>query len=110
MKRRRYIPQIKSTNEAIRQFAQRIAMNAPVQGSASDLIKAAMIEIYHAFKTENIAARMLLQVHDELVFAVEKKDLEKAKTLIKDKMENVFKLKVPIEVSIKVGRNWLEMN
>lgn len=110
MKRRRYIPQIKSTNESVRQFAQRIAINAPVQGSASDLIKTAMIRIHQAFKTENISARMLLQVHDELVFAAEEKDLEKAKSLIKDKMENVLKLKVPIEVSIKVGKNWLEMS
>jgi len=109
MKRRRYIPQIKSSNDSMRQFAQRVAMNAPVQGSASDLIKAAMIQIQQNLKTQKLSTRMLLQVHDELVFAVPQKELKQAKALIEDKMENVIKLRVPVKVSIKVGKNWLEM-
>ncbi len=109
LKRRRYIPQIKSENENVRQFAQRVAINTPVQGSASDLIKAAMIEIYRDIKAKKLSTRMLLQVHDELVFAVPQEELEEAKALIKDRMENVIKLKVPIKVSIRTGKNWLEM-
>ncbi len=109
LERRRYIPQIESPNENVRQFAQRIAINAPVQGSASDLIKAAMIEIYRELKVKGLATKMLLQVHDELVFSVPEEELEEVKVIVKDKMENVIKLKVPIKVSIKVGKNWLEM-
>jgi len=109
LKRRRYISQINSPNETVRQFAQRAAINAPVQGSAADLIKAAMIEIARGLKAQGLATKMLLQVHDELVFAVPEKELQAARTLVKDKMENVIKLKVPIKVSIKVGKNWLEM-
>lgn len=109
MQRRRYIPEIKSTIEGTRQFAQRVAINAPVQGSASDLIKAAMVEIYRSLKAQDLSAKMIIQVHDELVFCVPQKELEQAKALIKDKMEHVVNLKVPIKVSIKTGRNWLEM-
>ena len=109
LKRRRYIPQIESPNENVRQFAQRIAINAPVQGSASDLIKAAMIEIYRELETEKLSTKMLLQVHDELVFSVPEEELEEVKSIVKDKMENVIELKVPIKVSIKVGKNWLEL-
>lgn len=109
MKRRRYIPQINSPDENIRQFAQRMAINAPVQGSASDLIKAAMREIYQGLKRQGLSAKMLLQVHDELVFSVPQQELEAVRALIKDKMENAVKLKVPVKVSIKYGKNWLEM-
>ena len=109
MKRRRYIPQIESPNESVRQFAQRVAINTPVQGSASDLIKAAMIEIYREIKKRKLSTRMLLQVHDELVFSVPQGELKEAERLIKENMENVFRLKVPIKVSIKVGKNWLEI-
>lgn len=109
LRRRRYIPQIKSQNEGLRQFAQRVAINAPVQGSASDLIKAAMIEIYRGIKTGKLSTRMLLQVHDELVFSVPQDELDQAEALIKDKMENAIRLKVPIKVSVKSGKNWLDM-
>ena len=109
LKRRRYIPQIKSLNENVRQFAQRMAINAPVQGTAADLIKAAMVEIYRSLKTQNLSTKMIIQVHDELVFSVPQGELHKVRTLIKDKMENVIKLTVPIKVSIKTGKNWLEM-
>ena len=109
LKRRRYIPEIKSPDENVRQFAQRVAINTPVQGSASDLIKAAMIEIYRKLKNQGLSARMLLQVHDELVFSVPEGELKEAERLIKENMENVFKLKVPTKVSIKTGKNWLQM-
>jgi len=109
LKRRRYIPQIKSPDENVRRFAQRAAINAPVQGSASDLIKSAMIEIYRILKAKDLSARMIIQVHDELVFSLPQKELEVVKTIVKDKMENVLKLKVPIKVSLKAGKNWLKM-
>lgn len=109
MQRRRYIPEINSANESIRQFAQRVAINAPVQGSASDLIKAAMVAIYRSLKAQGLSVKMIIQVHDELVFCTPRKELEQATALIKEKMENVVKLKVPIKVSIKIGKNWLEM-
>ena len=109
LKRRRYIPQIKSQNENARQFARRVAINTPVQGSASDLIKAAMIAIYRVLRTRRLSTKMLIQVHDELVFSLPQEELEEARALIKDKMENVIKLRVPIKVSIKTGKNWLEM-
>jgi DNA polymerase-1 len=109
MKRRRYIPQIKSSDENTRQFAQRVAINAPVQGSASDLIKAAMVQIHHSLKAQGLCTKMIIQVHDELVFSVPQKEWEEVKALIKDRMENVIKLKVPVKVSIKTGKNWLEL-
>jgi len=110
MERRRYVPEINSTNEHTYQFAQRVAINAPVQGTASDLIKAAMIEIHCQLKANQSSTKMIIQVHDELVFSVPKNELEAVKTLIKAKMENVIKLKVPIKTSLKCGKNWLEMN
>lgn len=106
--RRRYIPEINNRNQAIRGFAQRQAVNTPIQGSASDLIKLAMIEIDQAVEKENFKSQMLIQVHDELVFNVPKKESESFCALVKDKMENVLKLKVPVLVSVKKGRNWLE--
>lgn len=109
MKRRRYIPQIQSPDENVRRFAQRMAINAPVQGSASDLIKAAMVNIHSALMKQGHRAKMIIQVHDELVFSLPDEELETLSLLVKDKMENVIKLKVPIKVSIKSGKNWLEV-
>jgi DNA polymerase I len=106
--RRRYIPEINSKNQAIRQFAQRKAMNTPIQGSASDLIKLAMIEIHNQINISRSVAKMVLQVHDELVFDVPEKELESFTAIVKDRMENVLRLNVPIQVTIKTGRNWLE--
>ncbi|MFH1442270.1 MAG: DNA polymerase I [Candidatus Omnitrophota bacterium] len=107
--RRRYIPEINNKNQAIRQFAQRQAVNTPIQGSASDLIKLAMIEIDKQIKQQNLKSRMLIQVHDELVFDVPEEEFIKFSALVKDKMENVLKLDVPIRVDMKKGKNWLEM-
>ena len=107
--RRRYIPEINNKNMGIRQFAQRQAVNTPIQGSASDLIKSAMVGIYEQIKINALKARMIIQIHDELVFDVPKEEMEEFIKLARDKMENVLKLDVPIKVDIKKGRNWLEM-
>ena len=104
--RRRYIPEINSTNRQKREFAERVAINTPIQGSSADLIKVVMIEISKELKEKK--TKMILQVHDELVFEVSKSELDSAKKMIEDKMENTLKLKVPVKVDIKVGDNWLE--
>ena len=107
--RRRYIPEIKNKNLNIRQFAQRQAVNTPIQGSASDLIKLAMIDIHNQINIRNLNSRMILQIHDELVFDMPLKEQDRLIDLVKNRMENVLKLDVPIRVDIKKGRNWLEM-
>lgn len=107
--RRRYIPEIKSKNQAIRQFAERQAVNTPIQGSASDLIKLAMIEIDREIKKKGLRSRMVLQIHDELLFDLPKEELHTLVTLARERMENVLQLDVPIRVDIKKGHNWLEM-
>jgi len=107
--RRRYLPEINNKNQGIRQFAQRKAINTPIQGSASDLIKLAMIEIHNQIHTGKLKAKMILQIHDELVFDVNQQELKELVELVKDRMENVLKLDVPIKVDIKFGKNWLEM-
>jgi len=106
--RRRYIPEINSENQNIKQFAERTATNAPIQGSAADLIKVAMIEIHKEMKQEGLKSKILLQVHDELLFDVLQKEEKQLTQIIKNKMENAIKLKVPIEVNIKTGKNWAE--
>ncbi|MDI6605566.1 MAG: DNA polymerase I [Candidatus Omnitrophota bacterium] len=107
--RRRYIPQINNKNQGIRQFAERQAVNTPIQGSASDLIKLAMVHIYEKMVSAGLKAKMILQVHDELVFDCPETEVKELVALVKERMENVMKLKVPIRVDIKRGRNWLEM-
>ena len=107
--RRRYIPEINNKNQGIRQFAERKAINTPIQGSASDLIKLAMIKIYEQMHIRKLRAKMVLQIHDELVFDVSQQELKELAELVKDRMENVLKLDVPIKVDIKFGENWLEM-
>jgi len=107
--RRRFIPEINNKNQGIRQFAQRQAVNTPIQGSASDLIKLAMVSIHEDIKKGNIRARMIMQIHDELVFDVSKKEAGDFIKMVRDRMENVLKLDVPIRVSIKKGQNWLDM-
>jgi len=107
--RRRYIPEINNKNQSIRQVAERQAINTPIQGSASDLIKLAMIQIHNQIKTKDLRARMILQIHDELLFDVPEEEMDEFVALVKDKMENVLKLDVPIKVDMKKGENWLEM-
>ncbi|GGD82815.1 DNA polymerase I [Planktosalinus lacus] len=106
--RRRYLKDINSQNAVVRGAAERNAVNAPIQGSAADIIKIAMINIYNKLVEGNYKTKMLLQVHDELVFDAYKPELEKVKTLIKTEMENAFKLEVPLDVDLGEGNNWLE--
>ncbi len=106
--RRRYLPDINSRNYAVRGFAERNAINAPIQGSAADMIKVAMIHIHDAMKQEKLRSKMILQVHDELVFDVHSEELETLKPLVANKMKHALKLEVPIEVNMGVGKNWLE--
>ncbi|WP_299054024.1 DNA polymerase I [uncultured Polaribacter sp.] len=108
LNRRRYLKDINSRNAMVRSGAERNAVNAPIQGSAADIIKIAMIHIYNRFEKENLKTKMLLQVHDELVFDVPKEELELVKPIIKHEMENAFKMSVPLDVEIGVGENWLE--
>ncbi|NBL63769.1 DNA polymerase I [Flavobacterium sp. NST-5] len=106
--RRRYLKDINSQNAMVRSGAERNAVNAPIQGSAADIIKIAMINIHRKLKSENWKSKMLLQVHDELVFDVHLSELEKIKPMIKFEMENAFKMAVPLTVELGEGRNWLE--
>ncbi|HEX9601507.1 MAG TPA: DNA polymerase I [Mariniflexile sp.] len=106
--RRRYLNDINSRNAVVRGAAERNAVNAPIQGSAADIIKIAMIKIYEKLQTGNFKTKMLLQVHDELVFDVYKPELETIKTLVKTEMENAYKLDVPLDVDLGIGNDWLE--
>lgn len=106
--RRRYLKDINSRNAVVRGAAERNAVNAPIQGSAADIIKIAMINIYNKLQEGDYKTKMLLQVHDELVFDVYKHELDTIKTLVKTEMENAFKMDVPLDVELDIGLNWLE--
>jgi DNA polymerase I len=106
--RRRYIPEVSSRNYNIRQFGERAATNAPVQGSAADIIKLAMISIHQELQRTGVAARMLLQVHDELVLEAPHNEVEETRALVSRLMERAFELNVPLEVVTGVGQNWFE--
>ena len=106
--RRRYLPDINSRNANVRGYAERNAVNAPIQGTAADIIKIAMVKIADRLKREGLKAEMLLQVHDELNFNVPLDEVERVKTLVKEEMEGAFSLSVPLRVDIGVGQNWLE--
>jgi DNA polymerase-1 len=109
MGRRRYIRDINSKSSLMRSNAERIAINTPVQGSAADMIKVAMINIFEALETSQLKTKMILQVHDELVFDVPKEELETVRPIIEEKMRNAMPgLKVPILVGVDTGANWLE--
>ena len=108
LKRRRYLKDINSRNAMVRNGAERNAVNAPIQGSAADIIKLAMIHIHNRFEKEGFTSKMLLQVHDELVFDAHKDELDIIKPIIKYEMENAFKMIVPLDVEVGTGENWLE--
>jgi DNA polymerase-1 len=108
LNRRRYLKDINSRNAMVRSGAERNAVNAPIQGSAADIIKLAMINIHKRFEKENFSSKMLLQVHDELVFDVHKDELEIIRPIIKHEMENAFKMSVPLDVEVGIGENWLQ--
>jgi DNA polymerase I len=106
--RRRYLRDINSSNAIVRGVAERNAINAPIQGSAADLIKMAMIRIYEELKKSKLSAKMILQVHDELVFDVSTDELDQLKKLVQKEMENIYKLDVPLIVDMGAGNSWLE--
>jgi DNA polymerase-1 len=106
--RRRYLPDINHDQRVIRAEAERMAINTPIQGTAADLIKMAMIRIHSTLKKEGVRARMLLQVHDELLFEVPEEELERVGAMVKEQMERVYELHVPLKVAINVGKNWDE--
>ncbi|MGB1168961.1 MAG: DNA polymerase I [Flavobacteriaceae bacterium] len=108
LQRRRYLKDINSRNAIVRGAAERNAVNAPIQGSAADIIKIAMINIFKRFEKEGFKSKMLLQVHDELVFDAHKDELEIIKPIIKYEMEHAFEMVVPLDVEIGIGENWLE--
>ncbi|MDA9107375.1 DNA polymerase I, partial [Flavobacteriaceae bacterium] len=108
LSRRRYLRDINSRNPILRGAAERNAVNAPVQGSAADIIKIAMINIQKILTNSKLKSRMLVQVHDELIFEIHKSELEKMKNIVKDEMENAFSLNVPLAVDVGVGENWFE--
>ena len=109
MKRRRYLRDINSKNQTVRSQAERNAINSPIQGSAADMIKLAMIHIYDEMLHRNLKSKMLLQVHDELVFDVHKTEQDELRALVEDKMKHALPdLPVPVEVGMGVGENWLE--
>ena len=99
---------INSSNGLIRSAAERNAVNAPIQGTAADIIKIAMINIFNKFSEAKLKSKMLLQVHDELVFDVFNDEIELVKSIIKQEMENAFTLKVPLTIDMDQGNNWLE--
>ncbi|GAK90145.1 DNA polymerase I [Nonlabens ulvanivorans] len=106
--RRRYLKDINSSNAVVRGAAERNAVNAPIQGSAADIIKIAMINIHKKFEEMNCKSKMLLQVHDELVFDIHNDELEDMKKLIQDEMQNAYQMTVPLDVEVGIGQNWLE--
>ena len=108
MKRRRYLPDINSANAVVRGFAERNAINAPIQGSAADIIKMAMISVHNSMKTAGVQSKMILQVHDELVFDIHHTEKEIMQKLVKEAMEKAIALVVPMEVEMQLANNWLE--
>ena len=108
-KRRRTIPELNSGEYMVRQAGERIALNTPIQGTSADIIKKAMVEIYQKFQTENIKSKMVLQVHDELIFDVIEKEKEKVEKIVIETMTNTIKLDVPLKVSADYGKNWYDV-
>ena len=106
--RRRYLPDINSANSVVRGFAERNAINAPIQGTAADIIKVAMIHIFQRFKAEGIKSKMILQVHDELNFSVYPEEKEQVERIVLEEMQNAFQMKVPLVADSGFGKNWLE--
>jgi DNA polymerase-1 len=106
MHRRRYIPELKSPVYSQRAFGERTALNAPIQGSAADILKKAMVDLYRYLKKHHKQSKILLQVHDELILEVPENEIEEMKALVPNMMKDAFKLKVELETSCDVGENW----
>lgn len=108
LNRRRFIPEIKSSNRIVKALGERLAMNAPIQGSAADIIKLAMVNVYNKLREEELNSKIILQVHDELILNVKKDELEQVKNIVKNEMEKVLEMNVPLEVDINIGNTWYE--
>lgn len=108
LKRRRYLPELKSRNYAVRSFGERVALNTPIQGSAADIIKVAMVEIYNELEKRNMKSRLILQVHDELIIEAHKEEIEEVKKIMTNIMENCVELNVPLKVDIQMGESWYD--
>ena len=106
--RRRYVPELKSKNYMVRKFGERVAMNTPIQGTAADIMKVAMINVFNELKKRGLKSRIILQIHDELLIETEKSELDEVKNLLVNCMENVIKLKVPLKAEMSLGNNWYE--
>ena len=106
--RRRYVPELKSNNYMVRQFGGRVAMNTPIQGTAADIMKIAMINVYNEFKEKNLKSKIIVQVHDELLIETLKEEEQEVKQILKKEMENVIKLDVPLKAEVTEGNDWYE--
>lgn len=108
LNRRRFIPEIGSSNKIVKSLGERLAMNAPIQGSAADIIKLAMVRVYEELEKNKLKSKLILQVHDELILNVYEDELEKVKSIVKKAMEEVLELKVPLEIDMNIGKDWYE--
>ena len=106
--RRRPVPELSSSNFMQRQFGERIAMNSPIQGTAADIIKIAMIRVYRRLKQENLKSRLILQVHDELLIETAPDEIEQVKAVLGEEMRSAAQLSVDLEADMNVGKNWYE--
>lgn len=109
LNRRRYIPEANASNKIVKALGERLAMNAPIQGTAADIIKLAMVNVYNKLKELNLNSKLILQVHDELIINVVKRELDIVKKLLKEEMENTIKLSVPLDVDVNVGEDWYRL-
>ncbi|MGL5765916.1 MAG: DNA polymerase I, partial [Sarcina sp.] len=108
LNRRRFIPEIAASNKMIKALGERLAMNAPIQGTAADIIKLAMVNVWNKLNEKNLKSKLILQVHDELILNVYNDELEIVKSIVKEEMENVLELSVPLDVDINIGKTWYE--
>ena len=106
--RRRPMPELSNSNHMIRQFGERAAMNAPIQGTAADIIKIAMIDVYHGLKDAGLKSKLILQIHDELLIEAYEEELEQVKEILADKMQHAVSLAVPMEIDLNVGSTWYD--
>ena len=107
-KRRRYIPEMKSPKYMIREFGKRAAMNAPIQGTAADIMKIAMIRIYNRLRQEKLKSKIILQIHDEILIDTMKTEEEKVKKILEEEMKKAANLKVDLDIDIQVGKTWYD--
>lgn len=109
LNRRRYIPEVNASNKIVKALGERLAMNAPIQGTAADIIKLAMVNVYNKLESLNLKSKLILQVHDELIINVVEGEMEVVKKLLKEEMENTIKLSVPLEVDVNIGEDWYNL-